>query len=280
MKRMVLLLVMITGCVMGNAQSKQEDTSSAGTVLLVTAKGKTANVRERPDIKAPLLAHWFDEEEKEILRLNAGTICLVLGEENGWYKVRFPIYIYDLEPGMEEGYVSKTVVQESPITTLGDVSDSFMKYDGEVFEYITTTGSKDYPYLYVTGRLDDEAYNYADKETNHPVNLWLGHQDGDVLVFSYPAFTTITMKPNYEGRDKISAGSITFGSTVKSGLDWYPYHKESGMLHFCFDNYGDEELRILFSDAVKNQNYMKSIDNNYVLPMIIINADRLEKGCQ
>ena len=272
----MLLLVLST-----NAQSVFSSLKFEAPEKLIMPKNGTVNVRERPNLKAPLVARWFDEDEKEILRLAPGTLCQVLGEENGWYKVFFPIYVYDVEPGMALGYVSQTVVQESPVTTLESVNEEFMKYDGEEFGYITKTGSKTIPYLYVSGKLPDDASEYAFKETTYAVNLWLGKQVGDLLVFKYPAMVIITINPNYKGKDIIKSdptSSITIGSLSEGGLGWYPFDKENGMLYFDFEKYGDKELELIFKGGLETHSFMKENDEDYVVPTLYFNDERLKQG--
>lgn len=281
MKKITPIIVFTIFCIVTNAQNILDKTTFTAPSKLVMAKGTRVNVREKANIKAPLIVRWFDEDEKEVIHLNAGTLAEVIEENDGWYYVKFPFDLYGVEPGFAWGYVSKTVTEESAITPMEGISTGFMKYKGNEFEYITETGSTRFPCLYVTGRLDSEASSYRFQDTDHSVNLWLGQKVGDILVFKYPAFTVIKMKPNYNGKDLIDTEGtpqITFGSTVTEGLNWYPLDKENGMLCFDFSNYGDKELEAIFSQAIKAQLYMKQLDKDYVSPAIYINANRLRKG--
>lgn len=277
MKKIFLFFTMLLLVLSASSQSLFSNLKfEAPTKLITPQKGKV-NVRQRPNLKAPLIARMWDEDMEEVLRLEPGMLCQVLEDLNGWYKVEYPVYIRDVEPGMEVGYVSKTVVRESPITALDTVVMDLLKYDGEEYDYITKTASATCPYLYVAGRLYGEEAEYASKEVTFSVTLWLGKQVGDVLVFKYPVFTGITLNPNYKGRDDIKKGGITTGH-ANNTLVWAPLDKERGLIYFAFSLYGDKELETLFNDAIETDAYMLKNFDDYISPVLYLNDERLQQG--
>lgn len=277
MKKIFLIFTMLLLVLSASSQSLFSNLKfEAPTKLITPQKGKV-NVRQRPNLKAPLIAHMWDEDMEEVLRLEPGMLCQVLEDLNGWYKVEYPVYIRDVDPGMEVGYVSKTVVRESPITALDSVEITLLKYDGEEYDYITKTASSTYPYLYVAGRLYGEEAEYASKEVCYSVVLWLGKQVGDVLVFKYPAAIGITLNPNYKGKDVIEKNGITTGPTNNT-LEWVPLDKERGFIYFGFDYYGDKELETLFANAIEIYTSMQENSDDDDSPVLYVNDERLQQG--
>ena len=244
MRKYCLVLAMLAAGMKGNAQNALSSLTFEAPQKLITAKGETANVREKPSLKAPIVDVGY-EDEAFLLKLNNYTLYPVIGEVDGWYEVKITYPLSEVW-GYEEttGFVSKSVVRESPSVEYADSiinpakvckDNRYMDLPKGVLWVLSRTANPDYFML---------TQMYYDNYT-----LWLGKIVDNVLVFKYPVHW------NFICDNKL-------GDRILADDEENLYYSEKGPLInennratgwqtiFQFDNFNDAMLERLFRDAI------------------------------
>ncbi len=284
MKKVLSVTALLAISICLNAQNILNYAKYESPKQLITAKGKTANVRTKPDIKAPKLAH-DDNVNCYDIKIDNNTLYEVIDDMEGWYKIALYEYEYGLTetPVRHEGYVSKTVTRESPITAIDadDVENSILsgvllyqenpKQKNVEYAYMSKTASERFPYILVTGTEDP---NFD----NMPKSLWLGQIVGNVVVFKYRTSFHIQMKNNYKGVDIIKydpsamIGTITFGDSFKEPV-LLGYRRYGEIQLYNFDKYKDRQLEAIFGTTIQKE----EVDKQYPSDVVYVNKEWLQK---
>ena len=181
---------------------------------------------------------------------------------DGWYEVNvsYPSsYVFGyLE---EKGYVSKTVVLESPCTESLDSliaerrnkKDEWLSYSYVyVYNYRNLPNNGEYKTISITANPD---FYILTERYNDYYTLWLGKVVDNVFVFKYPVLWQFIC--DERAGDRICVDN--------SGEENIIYYAEDGPLinqntHytgfraiFHFDNFDDDMIERLFKDAIEEQ---------------------------
>ena len=274
MKKVLLLATMIVACMCAYAQNALSLAKFDAPKRLITAKNGKVNVRQRPDSKAQIIKTTDDFEEWYNVQINKNTLYEVVGETDGWYKIAFFLYGTDGCCFKNEGYVSKSVTRESPITSLGDFNCDILKYEEDKkgksvsYEYLSETASSQFPYIMVIGTDYD---NFVD------MKLLIGKKIGDVIVFKYPTYVNMRMaRTGYKGEDVIKDGTITF-STEHDSKSLTQYHRYGEITIFDFSKYTDSQLEEIFGDEVQMISGLEKGDESACSEAIYLNAEWIKR---
>ena len=260
-------------CITTYAQSYLSKATFEVPRKLITPKGKTANVRTAPSLKAPIDS-YDDGFYSMTVQLNSQMLYNVLEDLDGWYKVDVYIPFYDafFEDGSAHniGYVSKTVVRESPCLPFSEyvTDNSFLSFDRHIILnnkqhlYWSPTATKDY-FVAVNKNFDNTGWS-----------IWLGKRLGNVIVFKYNTACSFIYDDNVRKVtiDTQYSLSIKYNGDLSSVLP-YDYMEDYDDNMFQFNSFDESALEMLFKKRIEEEQ-----ENQYEnFPVFYVNDEWLNK---